>query len=439
MLSVVIKHKKLFVVRSNQGVVVARRGLFLVVLALAVFILTSLPAYAAFSDISDQKLNEKINTLVNKNIINGFSDGTFRPSESLTRAQMAKMIVLAKGLSLTSAAEATKPFNDIPNNHWASAFITASLGAGIMKGYPDGSFRPNDKITRAELARLLRRSITVKQINSVKPTYKDVSRTYWAFNEVETVAHYEIMGGYKDGKFHPADPATRAQTAVAIYKVVRDGLADLNANTTQDTSQTSQSNESTVTAPVDDGKIIICIDAGHGGNDPGAIAKSNGLQEKDVNLSVALKLQSLLEGKVDEVVMTRTTDVFVDLSKRAQIANDARADVFVSIHHNSSSTDTASGTAVYSFPGSSAGAELAKLIQEELVKAFGWSDIAGKNDGARTANYAVLRQTAMTAALCESAYMSNPEEAGLLATDAFQQQEAGAVANGILKYLGNNN
>jgi N-acetylmuramoyl-L-alanine amidase len=348
------------------------------------------------------------------------------------------MIVLAKGLSLTSAAEATKSFNDIPNNHWASAFIAVSSSAGIMRGYPDGSFRPNDKITRAELARMLRRSITVKQISAVKPTYKDVPRTYWAFNEVETVAHYEIMGGYKDGKFHPVDPATRAQTATAIFKIVRDSLTDVDANT-QEATQTPQNNDSTATPPADDGKIIICIDAGHGGKDPGAIAKSNGLKEKDVNLSVALKLQSLLVSKVDGVVMTRATDEFVDLSKRAQIANEARADIFISIHHNSSSTDTASGTAVYSFPGSDAGAELAELIQEELVKAFGWADIAGKNDGARTANYAVLRQTAMTAALCESAYMSNPEEAGLLATNAFQQQEAGAIANGILNYLGNNN
>jgi N-acetylmuramoyl-L-alanine amidase len=136
--------------------------------------------------------------------------------------------------------------------------------------------------------------------------------------------------------------------------------------------------------------------------------------------------------------MTRTTDVFIELSKRAQIANDANADLFVSIHHNASASDTACGTAVYSYPGSKAGAELAELIQNELVKAFGWDNVSGKDDGAKTANYVVLRQTVMPSALCESAYLSNPEEAALLATDEFRQTEVDAISKGIIKYIDNN-
>ncbi|MBE0448249.1 MAG: N-acetylmuramoyl-L-alanine amidase, partial [Actinobacteria bacterium] len=181
-------------------------------------------------------------------------------------------------------------------------------------------------------------------------------------------------------------------------------------------------------------RIIIAIDPGHGGSQPGAVAKSNGLKEKDVNLAVALKLQKLLKAAGFEVVMTRSTDIYVGLSERAKIANDAEADIFVSIHHNSNVDSGPVGTSVYYHPSSQDGALLAKSIQEELVKVC-WDNALGKDRGIRSADFVVLRETIMPAVLCEAAFLSNPEEAALLATDGFRQKEAQGIFNGILKYF----
>lgn len=398
----------------------ARRGLLALILAVCFTLTSVFPAYAAFSDVSDARLNGIIGDLSSKNIISGFVDGTFRPDEPVTRAQMAKLIAIAKNLPSDSAAADTVIFSDITTKYWAAGYIKASHAAGIVKGYADGTFKPSKQITRGELARMLFRATGAAPINPVNPTYKDVAAGYWAYSEIETVVNYGIMGGYRDGTFRPEVPATRAQTAIALYNMLNADLIPATENTA---------------AAGNDRKLVICVDAGHGGYDPGAIAPSNKLNEKDVNLAVALKLRDLLKAANFDVIMTRSTDVFVGLKERAQIANDAKADLFVSIHHNSAESSAAVGTAVYSFPGSQEGGKLAESIQEELVKALGWANTPSKDDGTHTANFAVLRETLMTAVLCESAYMSNPEEAKLLATDDFRQKEAQGIYNGIVKYL----
>ena len=94
-------------------------------------------------------------------------------------------------------------------------------------------------------------------------------------------------------------------------------------------------------------KFIVVIDAGHGGKDPGALGKNS--QEKDVALAVALNLGKMITDTLKDVrvLYTRTTDVFVELHKRAQVANEARADLFISIHCNASVQVAASGSETY--------------------------------------------------------------------------------------------
>ncbi|MBS3908052.1 MAG: N-acetylmuramoyl-L-alanine amidase [Actinobacteria bacterium] len=396
-----------------------KRGPAALLLVLSLIFAFALPAHASFSDLSgnDEYYNAVVD-LTSKNIISGFPDGTYRPLDPLTRAQMAKLICLAKQYPQPTAA--ADVFKDVPFDHWGTDYIKASSAAGIVRGYTDGTFKPEQRITRAELARMLRRAIEMPVISTSTPSFSDVASGYWAYGEIKTVAYYGIMGG-ANGKFRPAEYATRAEIALAVHNM-------LNANLTPPEQQPSP--------PLDDGKIIVAIDAGHGGKDPGAVAKSNGLKEKDVNLAVALKVRDLLKNAGIEVVMTRETDVFLDLSQRATQANNANADIFISIHHNGNVNPDVDGTAVFSHPNSQEGARLAKSIQDELVKAFGWAGVKGKDDGIKTADFKVLRETLMPAVLCESAFLSNADEAALLATDEFRQKEAEGIFRGIAKYLG---
>jgi N-acetylmuramoyl-L-alanine amidase len=177
------------------------------------------------------------------------------------------------------------------------------------------------------------------------------------------------------------------------------------------------------------------IDAGHGGFDPGAVGPT-GVQEKVITLAVAKKAAEVLRGAGVDVLFTRDSDkllagtINADLGMRYKIANQAKADVFVSIHCNSAADPKANGTETFYCTGSPAGAKLAEHIQNRLITALGL-----RNRGVKSATFAVLRGTNMPAALVELAFISNPTEEGLLETPAFQDKAALAIADGVLDFL----
>jgi len=172
----------------------------------------------------------------------------------------------------------------------------------------------------------------------------------------------------------------------------------------------------------------VFLDAGHGGKDPGALG--NNMQEKDINLSVTLKIGDILKNHGINVGYSRTTDVFLELAERATEANNFGADVFVSIHCNAFNNATAQGVETFSYPGSTNGAKLAKSIQDSIIA----SKLYTKDRGTKTANFAVLRLTKMPAALVELAFITNTQDAEILRNK--QTELAISVAKGILDYLG---
>ena len=231
-----------------------------------------------------------------------------------------------------------------------------------------------------------------------------------------------------------------------------------------------------------DKPFLVVLDAGHGGHDAGAVGRPTTNREKDINLAIALKVGKLLEQNCPDVkvLYTRSTDVFVTLSGRADIANKAKADLFVSIHTNAiersptrrpvgvqSYTLTlrtaqtnlevekrensviqyeADGAQKYSFmnpnsPESEIMFELmqdrdmqesvnfAKLAQEEMVKTGGRKDM-----GVLQANLAVLRLTYMPSVLLEVGFISTPEEELFLMSDEGRSVMAKCIYNAISRY-----
>lgn len=176
--------------------------------------------------------------------------------------------------------------------------------------------------------------------------------------------------------------------------------------------------------------VKVCIDAGHGGNDPGAIG-SSGTKEKDINLAVAKKLGELLKAEGISVQLTRLLDTTLELSDRVEIANKTSADYFISIHCNSASSPTANGVETYCYKFGGEGEKLAKAVQEELVKATGLF-----NRGVKEGNFQVIRETKMPAILIELAFISNPNEEKLLNTPQFQSKCAIAIMKGVKKMAG---
>jgi|GEM_PF-5849282 len=191
------------------------------------------------------------------------------------------------------------------------------------------------------------------------------------------------------------------------------------------------------------GSKIIAIDPGHGGTDPGAIGRT-GLREKDVNLSVGLLLRSLLVNDGFNVIMTRNNDTAVSLSDRCSIANEGKADIFISLHQDSLaySSDppddpdrSVGGTTTYYWSDgvskSYLGERLAACIQEELT-----DEIGRKDRGIKGKDFYVLRKTVMPASLVECCFISNLEEEKLLKELYFKNKIANGIRRGILRFFG---
>ncbi|MBP2655022.1 MAG: N-acetylmuramoyl-L-alanine amidase [Firmicutes bacterium] len=180
----------------------------------------------------------------------------------------------------------------------------------------------------------------------------------------------------------------------------------------------------------------VCIDPGHGGSDPGACG--NGLQEKDIALTVALKVRDYLTAAGCTLIMTRETDKDVgysgddattELQARCNISNNFGADVFVSIHCNSFSNSVANGTETIYCAGSPQSAKLAEFIQNQLI---GLGDLVDR--GLKTDSLYVTKHTDAPAVLTELAFISNQENASKLGDQHWQDEFARAIARGVTDY-----
>jgi N-acetylmuramoyl-L-alanine amidase len=185
---------------------------------------------------------------------------------------------------------------------------------------------------------------------------------------------------------------------------------------------------------------IIAIDPGHGGPDGGAVSK-NGIVEKDINLKISLYLRDYLQEAGAIVVMTREDDrdlappgskrrKTADLHKRAELINESGADYFISIHMNAMVSGRWRGAQTfYDKNGGEQSRTLAYLIQDELIRNLGNTNRVAKT----VPNIFLLKQAKMPAALVEAGFLSNPEEAELLADEQYQKKVAAAIYRGILR------
>lgn len=191
-----------------------------------------------------------------------------------------------------------------------------------------------------------------------------------------------------------------------------------------------------------EGKRIIVIDSGHGGNDPGKVGVS-GTLEKDINLQIAKKVKAILEKKKYRIIMTREEDKglygekdsnkkMADLRARVKLIEEVNPELVVSIHQNSFGSAGVKGAQVFYYEGSEKGKEIGELMQEIIKEqmADGNHRKAKGNN-----NYYMLCKTKVPLVIVECGFLSNPEEEKLLSDEKYQQKMAQAIATGIEKCL----
>ncbi len=149
----------------------------------------------------------------------GYPDDTFKPENHLTRAEMATILAGVHEAS-QKAADDTTGYSDLAPDHWAKTAIAKATQGGLLKGYPDGNFQAENAITRAEVAAITSRWLGLSSNGSHQ--LSDISG-HWAEQVIEQAYQADILTGYPDGTFRPAQAITRAETVVVINKILDRG------------------------------------------------------------------------------------------------------------------------------------------------------------------------------------------------------------------------
>lgn len=187
--------------------------------------------------------------------------------------------------------------------------------------------------------------------------------------------------------------------------------------------------------------FLVVIDAGHGGIDPGKVGVSGSL-EKEINLSLALKLREILEQQDIQVILTRDGDYeltkadhnrkLADMKERIALIDAAKPDLVISIHQNSYTTADIQGAQCFYHPDSDKGKTLASLLQQEIINTTNQKKIRQIK---ANEDYYLLKESSFPTVIVECGFLSHPEEEQLLLHPDYQRKMAWAIHLGILRFL----
>ncbi|MFC5589121.1 S-layer homology domain-containing protein [Sporosarcina soli] len=183
-------------------------------------LVAAVPTYTeaakSFTDVKPvDHFNEAVSNLVERGIIKGYDDGTFRPNENISRAHAAKVMALALELDTENVID--PGFKDIPKSHPYYGHIAALVNAGIINGYEDNTFRPTGKLTRAHAAQMLVIGYDLEEELSNLP-FKDINDKQWSTSYIQTLYAKEITTGTTETTFSPNTFVTRGQVASFINR-----------------------------------------------------------------------------------------------------------------------------------------------------------------------------------------------------------------------------
>lgn len=170
-----------------------------------------------FYDINNHWAQDVIKEFVGKGHASGYEDGTFRPNNNITRAEFITMVNNVFGFN----SPKEKEFKDVKKTDWFYEELKIAIGAGYISGYEDNTFRPNSPITREEVASIVTNITKTQDRNLDKlSTYKDAHHvSQWAKPAVEGALESEFMSGYEGNVFKPKNKITRAEAVVTLSRI----------------------------------------------------------------------------------------------------------------------------------------------------------------------------------------------------------------------------
>lgn len=215
-------------------------------------------ATPTFTDVpASHWASQDIEFLVQEQLLGGYPDGTFGVKKTITRAEVA--VFLTRSLALKTGAST---FKDVPAKHWARESIGKVAAANLMGGYPDGTFRPSAALSREELSVVLVRAYALAGKPSqtvVPPVFKDVKEDSWSGPSIHHLARLTLLSGYPDGTFRPKQAVTRPEFASFLTRTLRLETPETNGELMVEFLDVGQGDSTLIRTP--SGKFIL-IDAG---------------------------------------------------------------------------------------------------------------------------------------------------------------------------------
>lgn len=185
------------------------------------------PAAGLLVDMAGHWSSPVVAALASRRIVSGDEQGRFSPEAPLTRAQLAKLLVASLGYQEDAdiLGKYRSRYVDIPDWHWAKGYVESLAELAVVEGYPDGTFGPEDTVTRAQLAVILVRATGMadqaRASRFEKPGFADDAEIpEWALGYVHVARATGLMAGFEDGRFRPLRPVTRAEGSVALFRLM---------------------------------------------------------------------------------------------------------------------------------------------------------------------------------------------------------------------------
>jgi hypothetical protein len=180
------------------------------------FMVSAKPLTGGFVDIRGHWAQNAIMALTEKQIVNGYDNFTFRPDQTITRAEATAIL----GRAFTLTQQKPISYTDLLPAHWAYAWIARAAYKGIIDGYPDQTFAPDQPVSRMEMTAMIARSMNISGNQRGAAPFTDVDDTYWGSSILKQMKAGGWVGGYANGSFRPDQQATRAEFIAMLTKIM---------------------------------------------------------------------------------------------------------------------------------------------------------------------------------------------------------------------------
>jgi hypothetical protein len=179
------------------------------------------PCLITFSDVQPSDyFYQAVTYLFCHEVVSGYGDYTFRPYNNATRGQLTKIIVLAEGWPIVTSP-GTPTFSDVPPDHPFYQYVETAVSHDIIAGYSDGTFRPSNDVTRGQVCKMVILAENWTLVSPPTPTFSDVLVDSPFYQFIETAYSNAIISGYSDGTFRPGNSGARGQISKIVYNALR--------------------------------------------------------------------------------------------------------------------------------------------------------------------------------------------------------------------------